>query len=248
MYRIARHFNTTRLNGWMACLLLMLMPCAHAQETYGESDAPVAAEALDVQIRTSNPDEMAYVIRQVLLVNYAKEHHLEATQAEIDEFLAKKQQADARMRKEAEARREQDKEALQSKDLTDEERTRIEAELKYIDGMLKANTAAGDPQRAAAEKQMARALIEQWKVSRALYGQYGGRVIYQQGGAEPLDAYHEYFKAAQKSGDFTILNKEFEPAFWAYYTTDKMHKFYPENQQEKAINTPWWLMEPPPGQ
>ena len=98
MFGIARHFNTTRLNGWMACLLLMLMPCAHAQETYGESDAPVAAEALDVQIRTSNPDEMAYVIRQVLLVNYAKEHHLEATQAEIDEFLAKKQQADARMK------------------------------------------------------------------------------------------------------------------------------------------------------
>jgi len=249
MYRIPCHFNTTRLHGWLACLLLVLMPFAHAQEnTYGESDAPVVAEALDVQIKTNNPDEMAYIIRQVLLANYAKEHNLAATQAEIDAFIAKKHQADARMRKEAEARREQDQKALQSEELTDEERTRIEAELKYIDGMLKADTSGDNPKKAAAEKQMARALIEQWKVNRALYQQYGGRVIYQQGGAEPLDAYHEYFKAAQKSGDFKILNEDFEPAFWAYYTNDQMHKFYPEKAQEKAINTQWWLVEPPPGQ
>jgi len=247
MYKITRHFNITRPSGWIACLLFMLIPFANAQETYGESDSPVAAEAFDVEIRTSNPDEMAYILRQVLLANYAKQNHLDATKVEIDEFIAKKQQADARMRKEAEARREQDQKALQSEDLTDEERTRIEDELKFIDGMLKADAGADDPKRAAAEKQMARALIEQWKVNQALYRKYGGRVIFQQGSAEPLDAYHEYFKAAQKAGDFTILNEEFEPAFWAYYSNDKMHKFFPEDQQEQAINTPWWLMEPPPG-
>jgi hypothetical protein len=224
----------------------MLMPFAQAQETYGESDSPVAAKALDVEIRTSNPDEMAYIIRQVLLVNYVKEHHLEATKAEVEQFIAKKQQADARMLKEAEARRDKDQKALESETLTDAERTQLEGELKFIDEMLKAHQGGGDPQRAAAEAQMAKALIEQWKISQSLYRQYGGRVIYQQGGAEPLDAYHEYFKAAQKSGDFTILNKDFEPAFWAYYTNDSKHKFYPENEAEQAINTQWWLLDPQP--
>ena len=246
MYRISRHSNITGLKGWIACLLLMLMPFAQAQETYGESDAPVAAKALDVEIRTSNPDEMAYIIRQVLLVNYVKEHHLEASKAEVDEFVARKQQADARMLKEAEARREKDQKALQSETLTDAERKQLEGELKFIDQMLKSHQGGSDPKRAAAEEQMAKAVIEQWKISQSLYQKYGGRVAYQQGGAEPLDAFHEYFKAAQKSGEFTILNKEFEPAFWAYYTNDSRHKFYPEQEAEKAINTKWWLMEPQP--
>lgn len=248
MYLKARHYSIAWLNGWIVCLLLLLAPLSQAQESYGQSDAPVAAEALDVQIRTGNPDEMAFIIRQVLLVNYVKEHHLEATGVEVDQFLARKKEVDARMRKKAEARREQDEKALQSKTLTDTERTQLESELKFIDEMLKANSVADDPQRAVAENQMAKAVIEQWKVSQALYRQFGGRVIYQQVGAKPLDAYHEFFKAAQKSGDFTILNEDFEPAFWSYYTTDKMHKFYPEKEAEQAINTRWWLMDPPGGQ
>lgn len=68
--------------------------------------------------------------------------------------------------------------------------------------------------------------------------------------AEPLDAYHDFFKAAQKSGEFRIINKEFEPALWSYYTTDSIHTFIPEsgNEKEHAINTPWWMMERKTGQ
>ena len=35
-------------------------------------------------------------------------------------------------------------------------------------------------------------MIEQWKASQSLYKKYGGRVVFQQTGPEPLDAYHEY--------------------------------------------------------
>lgn len=242
------------MSGWAGCLLLLLTPFSQAQEAYGKSEDPVVAEALGVQIRTRNPEEMAYAIKQVLYLNYIKEHGLEATKEEIEQFITRKQQLVVLHRKEDEARRVEVQKALQSKNLPDAERKQLEDDLKLIDEMFKMNQDAdkhaGDPERVAAEEQLARSFIMQWKVNQSLYQQYGGRVVYQQVGAEPLDAYYNFLKEAQKAGDFRILNKDFEPALWTYYTTDSKHSFYPEkgDEKEQAINTPWWMMEPQTGQ
>jgi len=248
MSRLHCHPRTARLHGWIACLLLMLAPVSQAQQGYGKSTDPVAAEALGIQIRTKNPGEMAFVIKQVLSVNYAKEHHLEASDAEVKTFLAQKQEADARVRTELEARRTEIQKELQSAALPDTEREQLEGELKFLQQMQHAtgdsDKQADSPERVAAETQMARALIGQWKVNKALYKQYGGRVIYQQGGAEPLDAYHQFFKAEQKAGNLKFLNKELETVFWNYFGTDSKHQFYPENERQQAINTPWWKLDP----
>lgn len=252
MSRKPCHPNAASLSGWIGCLFLLLAPFSQAQEGYGKSEDPVAAEALGVEIRTRNPGEMAFVIKQVLSVTYAKEHNLQATDAEIKEFSIRKKKLDARARKEAEARRVELQEALQAETLPDTEREQLEGELKFLDKLheaaLEADKRTDDPAMAAAETQMARAIIGQWKVNQALYKQYGGRVIYQQGGAEPLDAYHKFFKAAQKAGDFKILDEDLEPVFWSYYTTDSKHRFYPESgdEKEQAINTRWWMVDPKP--
>ena len=204
-----------------------------------------------MEVRTSNPGEMAYVIKQMLTVNYAKTHNLQATNAEIEQFIEGKKKADAGVRKEVEARRGEIKKALQSETLPDEDRKQLNGELQFLQQMQQAEQDAdkqnGDPDRAAAETQMARAIIGQWKVKKALYKQYGGRVIYQQGGAEPLDAYYKYFKAAQQAGELKFVDKDLETAFWGYFTSDSKHKFYSDNEKDQAINTPWWQMEPPSG-
>lgn len=237
---------------WALCLLLLPSIPVQAQETYGKSDAPVVAEARGVQIRTNNPDEMAYVIRQILLQHYGEEQGLKATDKEIAQLLKRKQEVMQEDRKAMEARRSELQKALASKTPEDKERQQLEAELKAINQMQQAMKAAdgraGTPESDAAEARVARAFIEQWKVNQAMYRKYGGRVIFQQSGPEPLDAYHEFFKAAQQSGEFEILNKEFEQAFWSYYTTDNIHKFIPESEKEQAINTPWWMMERKAGQ
>jgi hypothetical protein len=234
------------------CLLLLLVPLAQAQETYGKSDAPVVAEARGVEIRTNNPDEMVYVIKQILLQHTVEEQGLQATDKEIEQLLKRKQEVMEEDRKAMDARGSELEKALASKTTADEERQQLEAELKAINQMQqvmnKADSRAGTPESDAAERQVASAFIEQWKVNQAMFRQYGGRVIYKQGGAEPLDAYHEFLKAAQKSGEFRIINKEFEPALWSYYTTDSIHTFIPESEKERAINTPWWLMERKAGQ
>ena len=242
--------NTIRLSRWITCLLLLLAPLSQAQENYGKSEDPVAAEALGVQIRTRNPDEMAYVINQVLMTRYVKEHKLGATDGEIEKFLARKKELDALSRKQAESRQAEINKALQSNTLPASERDQLQNELKFLDEMDKAaNQSADDAETAKIEDQLARSFIVQWKVNQSLFRKYGGRVVYQQGGAEPLDAIHDFLKDAQKADDFTILNKAFEPALWSYYTTDSKHRFYPEsgNEKEQAINTPWWMREPQRG-
>jgi hypothetical protein len=251
MSNITCRSRATWLSGWIACTLLLLMPVSHAQQGYGNPADPVAAEVLGMEIRTSNPGEMAYVIKQTLTVNYAKTHNLQASDAEIEQFIAGKKKADARVRKEVEARRVEIQQALQSENLPDADREQLEGELQFLQQMQQAeqdaNKQNGAPDRAAAETQMARAIIGQWKVKKALYKEYGGRVIYQQGGAEPLDAYYKYFKAAQQAGDLKFVNKDLETAFWGYFSSDSKHKFYPDNEKDQAINTPWWQMEPASG-
>ena len=251
MLRIPCRSRATWLSGCIACMLLMLMPVSQAQTGYGKPADPVAAKVLGMDIRTRNPGEMAYVIKQMLTVNYAKTHNLQATSPEIEQFIAGKQEADNRVRKEVEARRGEIQKALQADTLPDADRKQLEGELQFLQQMQQAEQDTdkqnGGPDRAAAETRMARAIIGQWKVNKALYQQYGGRVIYQQGGPEPLDAYYKYFKAAQQGGELKFVNKDLEAAFWGYFTSDSKHKFYPENEKDQAINTPWWQMAPPSG-
>jgi hypothetical protein len=102
----------------------------------------------------------------------------------------------------------------------------------------------GNPEEIkAARDEAATAFIRQWKINRALYEQYGGRIIFQQGGPEPLDAYRRFLESEQARGDFVILNKDLEAAFWRYYVTDAIHSFYPPGSKEaaQAFEAPPWL-------
>lgn len=81
------------------------------------------------------------------------------------------------------------------------------------------------------------------KGNSALYAKYKGRVIFQQGGPEPLDAYREFLKEQEQKGVFKIMDQGAKKAFWNYYTDDSMHVFTPAEKAAELINTPWWLMK-----
>jgi len=92
----------------------------------------------------------------------------------------------------------------------------------------------------AMRREMAGSMIRQWKLSRALYKQYGGRIIYQQLGAEPLDAYHQYLEERQAAGDFSIIEPAFVDEFWRYFTDDSMHSFFESGTEASAFVSPPW--------
>lgn len=94
----------------------------------------------------------------------------------------------------------------------------------------------------AMETEMVASLVTKWKIDRALYAAYGGRIIYQQLGPEPLDAYRTFLKQTEADGDFTIKVEELSTAFWDYFTDDERHDFMPAGSPEAndAFSTPPW--------
>jgi hypothetical protein len=97
----------------------------------------------------------------------------------------------------------------------------------------------------AARDEITAAFIRQWKINRALYQQYGGRIIFQQGGAEPLDAYRKFLDESAARGDFRITNPDMDAGFWRYYRDDSIHEFFKPGSAEeaKAFADPPWLAD-----
>ncbi|NEX21330.1 hypothetical protein G3480_13580 [Thiorhodococcus mannitoliphagus] len=95
-------------------------------------------------------------------------------------------------------------------------------------------------------REMFQALIRQWKINKALYAQYGGRIIYQQLGPEPLDAYREFLRQREADGAFAIRDQALEAAFWRDFTEDSIHDFMPPGSADeaRAFTTPPWEQQP----
>lgn len=94
----------------------------------------------------------------------------------------------------------------------------------------------------AMRRNMARAMIRQWKVNKLLYQTYGGRIIYQQLGPEPLDAHRQYFEERQAAGDFSFENPTLEAQFWDYFINKSRHEFMQPGgaDESRAFKTPPW--------
>jgi len=94
----------------------------------------------------------------------------------------------------------------------------------------------------AMRRELGRAMIRQWKVNKSLYKTYGGRIIYQQLGPEPLDAYRQYFEERQAAGDFTFDSPAMEAQFWDYFRNESRHDFMEPGgvDESHAFTTPPW--------
>jgi hypothetical protein len=97
----------------------------------------------------------------------------------------------------------------------------------------------------AANLEVAKSFVTTWKVNKAFYDQYGGRVIFQQFGPEPVDAYRDFLKEQEREGAFEILDPQYEDEFWDNFVNDSSHSFLSAEEGKEAMTTPWWLMETP---
>jgi hypothetical protein len=104
------------------------------------------------------------------------------------------------------------------------------------DNLAPAERAQADEMR----RQMARSMITRWKVNRAMYREYGGRVIGQQLGPEPLDAYRQFLEAQESAGNFVINDPAMEQSFWRYFRDDSMHSFLDPEEADAVFAEPPW--------
>ena len=107
-------------------------------------------------------------------------------------------------------------------------------------------TAEDADELARLRRQMGKTKIRQWKINRALYQQYGGRIIFQQFGPEPLDAYRQFLREQRKAEAFSIENPLFEDEFSRYFNDNSIHSFMQQGSTEEARAfevPPWEQME-----
>lgn len=235
-----------RLATVVALIAAFAAPAAHADPA-GAGPGP-AAQVLGTEIRTSDPEELRYLILRPLTDRYAAAGGIAVAPDEIDAYLARMQAVAEQDRHERNARLAEIESQLATPGLTGEQRTALTAERDMLSQLSRdlAQTPA-TPQEAAEEAQarrtVAAAFIRQWKINQALHRDYGGRIIFQQGGPEPLDAYRRFLEEQQRQGAFAIADKKLAAAFWRYYTNDAVHSFYPAGSAEEAqaFASPWWL-------
>lgn len=219
-------------------------------EPPGNSPQPAAATVLGSEIRTSDPEELRYLVLRALTDRYAAERGIEVTPAEIDAYVARMAAVAERDRREREARLAGIERQLAAPGLADDRRTALAAERDTLAQLARdLERGAATPQEAAQEAQarrvIAAAFIRQWKINQSLYREYGGRIVFQQGGPEPLDAYRRFLEHQQKRGAFAIADAGLEATVWRYYRNDAIHSFYPAGSTEEAqaFARPWWEAE-----
>jgi hypothetical protein len=81
-------------------------------------------------------------------------------------------------------------------------------------------------------------IVERWKFNKAVYEKYGGRVIFQQAGIEPLDAHLKWLEDQEKAGNFKIDDPYWRAAF-GEYSKSKYHRIDVIDGPEPFKTPPW---------
>lgn len=227
-----------------------------AQTTYNESstnDNKVIAVVYGREVHVSEKDNIVGIIFGSLLERYANDHNIKPTKAEIEAFVDRSKEQKIQTQKELRQDRDDILRKLESKNIPAPERQDILSQLETLDSILEVDPELEkyeqeNPREVRKmEEEIAKHFIQAWKINKALFQQYGGRVIFQQAGPEPIDAYRDFLKEEERKGSFQILDKSFDVTFWNYFINDNIHTFISETREEgvKIFETPWWLMDKP---
>ncbi len=235
-------------------VLLFVFPLffhLHAEDTKIPEQDSVIAKVLGKDITFSQKDLLRGIILRSLFDAYAKENHISPTPDEINTFVIKTQELNQKEYLRREREREKILKQVDDESLSESDKAELRSKLEMYERIINSNlrVAAYIKENSGMDRtrweRPAKQFIQAWKVNLALYEEYGGRVIYQQGGPEPLDAYLEFLLKSQEAGDFQIIDKKCESLFWNYFTNEKIHVFSPKENANNLMKIPWWTKKLP---
>jgi hypothetical protein len=220
-----------------------LLP-AVGQPAEAPSSPPVPktiARILDRKIHELDKNKLREIIFGTLLDEFAEDNNISPAEEELDSFVRATAGAEERHREELDVERNKLREELRTDGLSDEERADKEARLRLLED---SDAIAQEPDDEA-ERAIAGHFVRIWKINKALHAKYGGRVIFQQAGFEPIDAYRDFLKEQERLGNFEIMDETVAAKFWRYFSDDSIHTFLTEENAAKAFATPWWMKDEP---
>lgn len=216
------------------------------------SDEDVIALIHGEEITVKDKDRLGYLIFDRLFDEFASENGIAPSDEELEAFILRSEEWESPRPINAENYRNRLVEELKDVTLSESERQEKESVLQTVESILRYEREEKEQIKEMEEdlrtmrREMAVRIVRRWKINKALYEKYGGRVIFQQAGVAPLDAYRDFLREKEEGGAFQILDKAYEASFWRYFTNDAMHVFYDQDDGERFINTPPWIMEDTP--
>lgn len=213
-----------------------LEPPSALKERYRATYTP---QQFDAWIAQSRKDALASRIWNAVKQDFCAQRTCTPTEAELLEF----ENANATMRTDQSTRdrgRVREIEAsLRMAPHESAERAKLEKELESVkrsvsigEEIERAETVRPGPNLKIAEM-----WVGNWKFFRELHRAYGGRVIFQQAGPEPLEAMKQLLVEHEQRGTFRFFDEGMRKQFWAYYVS-MGHNPMPDGAS--FLETPWW--------
>ena len=188
-------------------------------------------EILVVQYRSEN---LSGRIWGPLRERFMKEKMIEVSNEDLESFASAMMAKQTDMKAATQKSIDQWEEELRESGVSEEKKKTLQRNIQ----MMKEHLNISDEKQRAGFKSIAKSVVASWKINQALYKQYGGTVIWQQAGIEPVEAVRRFLEERQRNGDFEIYDKTLKDKFWEYFA--RKHPF--EVPKEKVnFDKPWWL-------
>jgi hypothetical protein len=256
----------SRLLFFSAMGLACCLPTHAANETWGKPVAvlfgknvyakdlaapAVAGQAVEPANAERAKGEMLRArVWKAVFDDYARRRNLAPTEAEIAAQIEGLQRMEVRFSAERAQQRAALMAELKSAGLSE---TRRQAAQQYLDTLNKSAEfdakralALRDPAQRKMRQETARLVAEhwigQWKLNQALYHEFGGRIIFQQAGWEPIDAYRKLLDQAEANKSFVVHDPAMRAAVYSYF----QHKFVyaDETKARFYFEKPYWERTP----
>lgn len=202
----------------IAAIIIHVLLYAAPSNAQDEGNETIAV-VLGKKITIKDKDRLNGMIFGALLEQYAKDNNIEPTEPELAAFVKKTEEMRIQQQADFEKDRIKLMQELKSSSLTEKEKKEKTEHLKTIENILKTTkeaeerTKGMDDKMQIMKRNIAQHFVKTWKINKSLYEKYGGRLIFQQAGIEPLDAYRQFLKEQEKKKAFQILNKDYEASF-----------------------------------
>ncbi len=203
-------------------------------------------EAYAAWLQKEKNEKLRTLVWQAVFEDFAKQQRVEPTAAEIESQI----NSQRRFMKEDKLRRAKERERLvaelKSPNLSEAQRKQSQ---QYLDTLLslEKHDAAMEQERrtpkqekmwADSERRVAQVWVKNWKVNQALFRKFGGRIIFQQAGWEPIDAYRKLLEQYEARKAFVLNDPALRDAVYSYFN----YKFvYADETKAKFyFEKPYW--------
>jgi hypothetical protein len=212
---------------------------------------PVMGRAADAASAERARGEMLRArVWKAVFEDYARRRHIAPTDAEIVSQIEGHQRMKVRMDAERVQQRAALIEELKSPSLTETRRKAAQQHLDTLNRLVEFDAKRAQELRDPAQRKMqqdperrvAEYWVRAWKVNQALYREFGGRIIFQQAGWEPIDAYRKLLDQAGAKKAFVVHDPVLHAAVYSYFE----HRFVyaDETKARFYFEKPYWERTP----